>query len=196
MSVYKAVIPPGGWHYPQPGIPQPVTGATYDDLITNITNIRIHNGIELGSPEKDFEEYFCKTCPNFCDPNPSTIQPEREVSDTETFRVKVSSWAGNRYQHAGSIELVGEDEAESRASVCAKCPANIEWRDSCPCINQIDRTLLLIRQGRETKEKLKGCRHFSHCNQTAVWLPAKNLQHAKKNLKTSPEFCWLRETLV
>lgn len=188
-------IPPGGWTYAQNGLPHKITGSTYDDLINNITDARIHNNIPLGNPAKDHEEQFCQNFPSYCDPNSSQIQPEREVSDTETFRTKVASWAGNRYSSAGSIELVNEDEANVRGSICGQCPNNSEWRDGCKCIGQIDRTLLLIRQGRETKEKLLGCSCFGHDNQTAVWLPAKNLQHAKKNLETSPEFCWLRKTL-
>lgn len=196
--VYKGVVPPGGkgWHYPQHGIPQPITGGNYDELITNITNARIHNQIKLGNVERDFEEWFCKTHSHLCDANSPPIQPEAETDDpAQIFRERVASFAGNRYQYAGSIELESADEANRRAGICSTCPANQSWADGCPCVETTQRTLVLLTQNQETEPSLKGkgCFITGQSNEAAVWFGPKLLNHRKRYMDKLPNFCWLRD---
>lgn len=194
--VYKSgSVPPGGWKYDQPGLPTPVTGGNYEELITNITNARIHNNIKLGNVEQEFEEWFCAHHGHLCDANSPPIQPEAEVDDPQkTFRERVASFAGNRYQYAGSINLESEDEAFRRAAICSGCKENQAWADSCPCVSQIERTIVLLTQNQETEPSLKGkgCKITGQSNEAAVWFGEKLLRHRKRYMDKLPDFCWLR----
>lgn len=193
--VYRGVVPPNGWKFPQKGLPQPVTGGSYEELITNITNARIHNHLPIGNPEKEFEEWFCATTPGFCDPTVREIQPEAETDDpTKVLRERVASFAGNRYQYAGNIELESADEANRRASICATCPENQDWKDSCPCVETTQRTLVLLTQNQETEPSLKGkgCFITGQSNEAAVWFQEPLLSHRKRYMDKLPDFCWLR----
>lgn len=196
--VYKGVVPPGGrgWYFPEPTIPQPVLGGNYEELITNITNVRIHNNIKIGHVEKDFEVWFCREFPSFCDPISREVSPEPETDDpTKILRERVSSFAGNRYQHAGSIELESADEANRRASICSTCPENQDWKDSCPCVETTERTIVLLTQNQETTPSLKGkgCKVTGQSNEAAVWFEPKLLNHRKRYMDKLPDFCWLRD---
>lgn len=176
-------------------MPHPVKGHSYEELITNITNARIHNNIKLGHVERDFEEWFCQNFPGYCDPNPPPIQPEADIDDpTKVLRERVASFAGNRYQYAGSIELEPEDEIFRRATICAGCKESQEWRDGCACIPQIERTLVLLTQNKKTDPDLtgKGCKIAGHDNTLACMLPEKLLRHRKRYMDKLPDFCWLR----
>lgn len=201
--VYKGVVPPGkGWHYPQPGIPQPVTGGNYDELITNITNARIHNNIPLGQPEKDFEIFFCAANPHLCNPISPEVLPETETHDpSKTFRERVSAWAGNRYSQGGfEYSLEPDETANSRAKICSACPQNKDYDKNCPpCVEQIERTLVLLRQNRDTDPKVECCSITAQANSVACYFPpGKMLNYAKKykqEIAESAPRCWMLELL-
>lgn len=194
--VYKSgSVPPGGWKYDQPGLPTPVTGGNYQELITNITNARIHNQIKLGNVEREFEEWFCKTHPNLCDANSPPIQPEAETDDpTKVLRERVASFAGNRYQYAGSISLESSDVANKRASVCESCTSKASYQDGCPCLEQIKRTLVLLTQNQKTEPDLSGfaCSVAGHDLNAGCWLTEPFLRHRRKYLEQLPDHCWMK----
>ena len=182
------VIPPGGWQYPEGE--NTVRGDTHEDLIAKLTAYRIANQIVLGNPEQDIERYVCQQFPSYCGTDSNQLPPPRTAP--RTFRERVTSWAANRYQYAGGIELEDEETAEARAQVCVNCPSNQEWRAGCPpCIAATERTLLVINQNRKTKTVVLGCAIAGHENQTACYLPPKHLKHKNQYLSQLPPRCWM-----
>lgn len=183
---------PQGWRYPQEirDHKQWIEGSDYNGLITKVTKFRIANNISLGNPENDIDAYYCNRWPNYCAPTAGRLPPPR--TQPRTFRERVTSWAANRYEHAGAIALVNQETADSRAAICAECPYNKTWREGCPpCIEQTDRTLVLIRQAKTTNPSIMGCIVSGQDNTTAAFLPEKFLRHRNKFEKELWPKCWM-----
>jgi hypothetical protein len=183
---------PQGWRYPQTirDGSQWITGDDHDNLIQKVTSYRIDNSIPLGNPEEDVDAYICGRWKNYCASSPDRVPVA--ATKPRTFRERVTSWAANRYEHAGAIALVSQETADARAAICAECPFNSTWRTGCaPCIEVTDRTLVMIRQARTAKPSTLGCMVAGQDNPTAVWLPKEHLKHSTKYSADLYEKCWM-----
>lgn len=189
------VVPPQGFDYLDGNTI--LKAATKELLIKEISRYRIETGRPLGDPAKDLEEYLQhkKDIRLGLLPEVHPYLPARVAE--KTLADRISNWTANRYSKAHErIDYVTQDEAERRASICKKCPQNIDWKktSSCaPCVDNTSRTLLMLRRGQKTGRGLGGCGIAGHDNEVACFLPASLLQHSRKYKDKLPDFCWLLE---
>jgi hypothetical protein len=204
------VIPPGGWHFVEQGIR--LEGESRDALIKTLHDYRLNNALPIGEPERDVDTFICTSFPNLCGGNVSRTLDADEPTKVYGVPVRrriserVGSWTANRYSKLGSIHTVEREEAERRSNICINCPQNDnKWRekvtkDCPPCkerLERLDSTLFQVRQGKSVvREKLLGaCTCAGQDNATAVWLPAKQLQHARHYLNDLDPTCWMRNLI-
>ena len=198
----SSVVPPTGWHYYDGDVRVEARslGALYDAVMM----YRTGNSLALGDYIGDVDTYVCGRFPELCVPssasNPTTSQPAPtaiEVSAYSPTQIQelindVTVWAKNLLD-SGTVEhLVGDELAEERAKICAKCPQNQLFSSGCSsCITTANRLGASVRQARHTASSrvIGACRTLRHNNQTAVFLEKHNLAKSS-NL---PKDCWLNE---
>lgn len=205
------VFCPGGWHYEE-GKMIIEDAISYEDLINRLAEYRAVNGLPLGDPQADIDNYICTTYPNMCGRQPA---PQEEGVDPvelsygqpvqKSSRERVMQWAVNRMQKAGQIEFVDAEEADRRAAICNACPKKIQWNEpieGCPgCavyVEEAEAKLVKLRANKSTAYVLNlyghSCAVAGHDLETACWLEEPALKH-RKNYKKSqfPTQCWLKE---
>lgn len=191
------VIPPGGFSYPEtPGFP-PLKAGSKEELIDAITQDRIANGRPVGDPENDFREHVIRNYPDHSGAVTMDRPPISPDAVARNLRERVTQWAATRYaiRAAGGPDLVSQEEADRRASICASCPANQAPPDDCaPCIKNNERTAFLLRQGKSTKVQVAACSITGQDNQSACFMPKEMLNHRGRyleELKEKTPHCWL-----
>jgi hypothetical protein len=207
--VMTGVMMPGGYHYEENSKTIIEDAVSYDDLINKLAEYRGFNGLPLGNPQQDIDNYICKTYPNMCRQYPPA--PEEGVDQVElsygvplqkTPRERVMNWAVNRMQKAGQIEFVDHERADMRAAICDSCPLKVRWNEpieGCPgCqvyVEEAEAMLVKIRANKEIPfhSKLDGlsCKVAGHDLHTAVWLEEPGLRHRKNYTGKFPNECWL-----
>lgn len=189
MKFREGVVPPDGFYYIQPTDAGDITvrGATLGDLSSNLLNLRSRLGIELGDPALDAEVFTCSRAPHLCNDFditlPQVANESREAQPDPTKRL--TAWRSNRYSQSvvsGGGELARQDIAEARAQICANCPAKISKpREGCvPCIQENDRVLFVLRQGRSVQVQAGLCSITGQDNETASFFQGETLSYANK----------------
>lgn len=188
MRVHTVVVPPGGWFFIQQGLTEPIVGTGHEDLLQQITQARITNGLPMGNVSAEFSAQFCARNPTFCSPDAGHNE---DVSTSTSFRERVSQWVWNRFSRASNIVLEDQETADARAKVCATCPHNQQWEDSCPCVSAITQKIAILSQARTTNPKVSGCALCGHSNELAVFLGKDDLKHREKY--DLPDQCWMND---
>lgn len=192
MHVNLLRPPPEGHHYPvAEGVV--LRAPTYDALYLQIAEYRSRNGIPLGSPQKDVDDYVCGKWPHFCQPDKSE-GPTKEDLHKKLFN-RVAEWAARILTEmpAGGYTLVELKEAARRAEVCQKCPYNQSWKVTCaPCNANTDSVLSTVRRLKRTgiDTSLKGCAVCGHDNLTGIWLPDDVMRATEEERAKVPSFCY------
>lgn len=198
----SSVVPPSGWHYYDGDVR--IDAGSLPDLYSSVKMYRTGNSLGLGDYIGDVDTYLCGRFPELCVPsspaNQTTPQPAPtaiEVSAYSPTQVQelindVTVWARNLL-NAGTVEhLVGDELAEERAKICAKCPQNQVFSTGCSsCITTANRLCASVRQARYTDSSrvIGACKILRHDNQTAIFMEKHNLAKSS-NL---PKDCWLNE---
>jgi hypothetical protein len=211
-AVMTGVMMPGSWHYKENGKKLVEEAESYEDLINKLAEYRAINGLPLGNPQRDIDNYICKNFPNMC--GRSAASEEEGVDKVElsygqpvikTPRERVMQWAANRMQKVGQISFVDPEEADRRAGICDECPKKIRWNapiEGCPgCqvyVEEASTMLVKIRANKrltETENSLEGhsCAVAGHDLETACWLEEPALKHRKNYTGKFPSFCWMNE---
>lgn len=195
MRVNTGKIPPGGWHFEvAPGLK--ITGETYEKLLDRVFEYRIRGGRPIGNIRDEVDKYYCSRWPEACVREPSDYGFS-SVRNLDPMSTRVSRHATMlaQKQNSGGFDLVNQDVAERRASVCADCPMNVVWKTGCSsCSSALSRLLISLRRLRNTQKdsKLMACKVCGHDNQTEVHLPEDIVKASDEELKELPENCWKR----
>lgn len=181
----KTHVPPNGWIVQWEG--QTVEGGDWWDLVNNCQKLTVSLGRvpPPNLPDK-VERALCERVGLSCVPcNP--------VKQTLGFG-SVVRWVRAMYHFAvmGKFELVSQEEAESRAEICARCPQQISTSGCWGC-KGIAGMLPAIAGARRTSfdANLKACGVCGCYNAVAVHLP-KNVQGGED--LEFPEWCWKKST--
>jgi hypothetical protein len=207
--VMVGVIMPGGFHYEENGKMIVDDAVSYEDLINKLAEYRAVNGLLLGNPQADIDNYICNTYPNMCgrtppvdDENVDKIELSYGQPVVKSPRERSMQWAVNRIQGSGQIELVDQEEAERRAAICDGCPKKIQWNapvEGCPgCdayVQEAESMLVKLRANKSVSVPIDGqlCSIAGHDLQTAVWLEEPALRHRRNYTGKFPQHCWLNE---
>ena len=196
MKLNQGIIPPNNFHYPiDKGVI--LKASTYDLLIKEIINWRTQNGIPIGNPETDVDDYFCGKWPSYCY---TSDKESTAINKNSDLLKQVNGWAAitMRETPAGGYPLVDQGVALQRCKTCMECPFNKAWRSGCGnCMKATDTILIRLRQLRKIMldESLLGCAINGCDNRTAVHLPLSALNLTEEKLQSIPQNCWIKQSI-
>lgn len=210
-AVSTGVIMPGGYHYKENGKMIVDEAESYVDLIKKVSEYRAFNGLPLGDPQRDIDNYICTNFPNMCGrhaPDPDegvdVVEKSYGVPVQKTPRERVMQWASNRMQKSGQIEFVDAEEADRRAAICNACPKKRQWNEAiegCPgCaiyVEQAESNLIKLRANKATAYVLNlygdMCDIAGHDLETACHLEEPALRHRRNYEGKFPDHCWMKD---
>lgn len=190
-------IPRGGyWNILDPMDQKWVQAPMYSQLMDKLREKYRQNGWPIGLGfEQMIEAQLCDRHPLECEPDTPALRRKRRLTWGDLVR---GTQVLLSYAAAGS-PVVSVEESESRANICAPCPANVNFDK--PCGGLCSWLVTLVRAavgGRRTKrhDELKAC-GVCHCLlEAAVQMP---LEHQCKavteEMKTefaAYQHCWKR----
>jgi len=187
-QIIEGRIMPGGWHYFQGN--DKITGYSLEDLLENVRDHRLANGIDVGNVYADVEAQVCQKYPAQCRGSRGKI-----VSDPKAKKIhltdRIARWAskiGNK-----NAPKVDRGTAEARARICMACPSNVDWQSSgCnKCTKNARQLSAILRGAMEVgdAERLMACSVHGHDNRTAVWIGREAWLKTDRHV---PENCWMK----
>jgi len=196
MKLNQGVVPPNNFHYPiENGVV--LKASSYDMLVKEIVKWKTQNGIPIGDPDKDIDDYVCSRWPSYCRPDDNEGKMVNKNSD---LLKQVNGWAAITLRETplGGYHLVDQNVAAARCKICIDCPFNKPWRSGCgSCMKATDTILIRLRQLRKIMldESLMGCAINGFDNRTAVHLPISALKLTEEKLQSIPQNCWIKQSI-
>lgn len=199
------VVPPRGsaqqgWHFPQTD--GTITeGYSRDDLILQITNYRISNGLELGQPEQELEIYLDSRRPGSLrsvSPNSSRAirKSVAKAAKPRPLLEAVRTATKLIYSRATPWKHVPNEESARRQAICLDCPANTAPKkiSQCgECIKELNRMSVVVRANKPVDKTLGICAATFQDLRIGVFLPKEALERSLRQVEETPAFCWLRD---
>ncbi len=163
----------------------------WKDLVKRVTEHLQGNGIEIPiNLGLIMQETFCQHRPDFC--------AERDP-DAER---KITAWQMMKRFYKGAVEpflqnrLVGQEEAERRAAICASCPFNTdkitEFCVSCATRSLVSNINQFLTTRHTSKDgELKFCGVCQCDLKMKAWAPKDSMDEPELRERW-PEHCWMR----
>lgn len=192
--------PPGGWHYEEPSTGRVFKSIVKSNLISEVKNHRISEGIPVGDVVGDVEHFICvknsEKWPDLCLEESGyadvPVKSKYTVSDVRAF--------GESIAHTlKSGGVVSKEEANRRASICLGCKLNttVEGCTSCSKIASFIYGILGARaDDLAYKERLQQCGNCGCALAAKVWISKQELksnQQVAGKLDSYPTHCWMKE---
>jgi len=193
--------PPGGWHYVQPEDGRVFTHYARNAFLAEIRDHRLRHGYPI-EPDwvEQIEDEICRNHPEWGQSICGRIEHygERRPIDLaalQGFLNVMASWIGGVLR--GREVFVSQDEANSRAAICATCSFNVSISGSCgSCVDKVARALSIIGT-RKTKydDRLEACAICSCALKVAVHVPLEPQQAGlseglKEEFRKVGSYCW------
>jgi hypothetical protein len=201
-GVITAVMPPGGWHYPQQlssGDTVKLEAFSFEQILETMLEFRRRHmdlcGAESANIEKvraDLKAYMCAHFRQNCadSPGAAAYSPIRVKPNYKPPIDRAGDWLaqiGNKHFERVDYALAG-----SRAEICVQCPMNVKWQTGCTSCN--DNVALRIQRINGSlytpyDKRLLSCRAYGWVNAVSVWIanPAVEPEHEP------PNFCWAKK---
>jgi hypothetical protein len=187
-----SVTPPGGWRYVQPETGFEFAASTLRELVKKVTSHREANGIDVGDPSADIQDFVCaqlpvgsETCSHVIEGD-YALKTHFTMEDVKRFiQAAVSALAGRG--------LVDQTEAERRAALCASCPLNTTVKGCWRCKGLAEWLFKLI--GARTTahaSRLNQCGVCGCAIKAKIWLPLDVAKRVSEGY-TFPSWCWLND---
>ena len=150
--------PIGGHHFKTDRpIDTTLKAKTLEDLVDDLKDFRINNGVPLGDPLQDILAYYKANWPYL------VVQ---EDGDTQEVGIRFSIWRSWIYKMWNNPpkSLVPNKVAKERQGVCEGCKYNkpITW-DKTPEARELQRRAFLLRRGIDVPKYLGYC-SFHGCD--------------------------------
>jgi hypothetical protein len=164
-------VPPRGWKCLCPGLESvPVSANTYLDLLQGCADALTEAGkeipVDLGM---QIQDAICAATPNY-----SYCRPCKKIKMVISAG-HVIRWITAMYGWAKrhKFQLVPNEEAETRAEICARCPLQVETPSLCWGCNGVAGLIPRIKGARKTSwdSQLKTCGICGCYNDVSVHLP-------------------------
>jgi hypothetical protein len=148
---------------------QEIRASRFEVLVSRVIAARKANGLPVGLDiEAEIETWCCLSHPDECvDMDPAMPKRRRLTLTDVVHGAKVmASFL------VGGSRLVSAEEAERRASVCAKCPLNLSYSRPCSVCAELRNLVLSMVGNKKTSQddKLQVCNICSCELRAAVWL--------------------------
>ena len=120
MKANAGIIPPNGYHYVVNDLVT-LRAGTFDLLVKALGDWRTQNGIPVGDPERDIDNFICSNWPTFCQTEP---REQAAMTKNQNMYKHVNAWGAImlRNMPAGGYSLVDQKTAEDRVKTCITCP--------------------------------------------------------------------------
>lgn len=193
-------MPVDGWHYEQPlpaggtqRIPPRGCAGNDGELLKQVKQFRANIGVSLDNVEIDIAGYLKVHSPindKYPGRTRSLNPPQRKARPIKPLIERIRDW--QLVMAPKQPRLLIEDDAKTRAGVCARCPQNIEWKTGClPCCDEI------IQRGRHLRQRvdypyadsLRACRLHGFYLPAAVFVDIDKLGDPHPD---APEVCWMK----
>jgi len=190
----KSQPPYGGlWNLNRPEVGIVGTGYIFEILVNNCKKWRRANGWPVGLGfEAEVETACCEDKPDHCLPCDPKLHPRQlTFGDVLTGTSTMLS-----LMRAGR-PLETQEEAERRATICAKCAFNVPFKTPCSGICESLKRLVasIVGHAKTSKDdQLKSCFFCGCFLKSAVWVPLKLQvdvlsEKQRKSLDSVPH-CW------
>jgi len=186
------VSPPGGWRYIQPETGFEFTASTLREVVKRVTAHREANGLAIGDPSADIQDFVCAQLPLGSEDCIHVIEGDYAVKTKFTMD-DVKRFIQAAVAALGSRGLVDQPEAERRAAICASCPLNTNVKGCWRCRGLAEWLFKLI--GARTTahgSRLNQCGVCGCAIKAKIWLPLDVAQQVSEGY-TFPSWCWLNE---
>lgn len=161
------------------------TARDWDELAAKIIGYRERRRLPPGNPQQEIVDQACSRWSDRCiDASPRNL---RQLGPELNRRIL--SWIGNIVAFIHKIGFVDKVEAARRAAICAACPRQASWQDSCAsCRSQINRVAKELLDGHPFTDQMKalnGCDALGEDTRVSIWLSQEPV-----NVAGLPEHCW------
>ena len=188
----RGVIPHGGYFH----VLDPLTGVRssavhWDHLVSKVRDERKANGAPIGLElEDEIEAWACLSHPDEVQVVDPRMPKLRSFNLDDVIR---GTQVLAAFKLAGS-PLVSQQEANRRAAVCAKCPLNVSYSQSCSICGKIEAVVMSVVGNVSTpsNQQLYSCAICSCALKAAVHLPNSILNQAN-NAEMNRDFAFAAE---
>lgn len=181
---------PGGWVYTQPDTGWTKKAITFNSLVQAVARHRANMALPIpGDLAAEIEETICKK-----------LSPENQVAHCEdgTTHPKSVHWSlVERFLKTavaymlGPDSLVPQEEAERRASICAKCPLNVGLHGCAVCRATLNSLREKLLDRHTEQDSLLGACGICGCdNRVQVHVPIPALTAGSGDLVYPESWCW------
>jgi hypothetical protein len=188
-----SLAPPGGWRYTQPETGFEFTASTLREVVRKVTAHREANGIAVGDPSADIQDFVCAQLPIGSEDCTHVIEGDYALKTHFTME-DVKRFVQAAVAALGSRGLVEQTEAERRAAICASCPLNTTIKGCWRCKGMAEWLFRLIGARRTAHgSRLNQCGVCGCAIKAKIWLPQDVAQQVSEGY-TFPSWCWLNDT--
>lgn len=195
LELYRDVdTPPGGWRMTVAETGLTIRAASAKVLQGKVYQHMEANSLPMPAPfEAWFQDQLCSQMglgEPFCGPVRKTMDKQTaNLSREMIVRFLKTMWA----LWEKGFQLVTQEQADARASVCAACPLNVTWQFSCwKCETLLALVGKILGKRKTTYEaKLNFCSACGCKVSLKCWVPKDVLDAAEAGSK--PEYaagCW------
>jgi hypothetical protein len=185
-----SVMPPGGWRYIQPETGFEFSASTLRVVVQKVTEHRKANGLPVGDPRSEIEDFVCAQLPAGSD-NCTHVLDGDYALKTHFTMDDVKRFIQAAVNALGSRGLADQETAEARAKTCAACPLNTSVSGCWRCKGLADWLFKLIGARTTAHDsRLNQCGVCGCSLKAKIWLPQDVAQDVSKGYKF-PSWCWL-----
>jgi len=187
-----SVMPPGGWRYVQPETDFEFSASTLRELVKRVRAHREANGLAVGDPSADIQDFVCAQLPVGSENCSHVIKGDYALKTHFTME-DVKRFIQAAVAALGGRGLVDQPEAERRAALCASCPLNTTVKGCWRCRGLAEWLFKLI--GARTTghaSRLNQCGVCGCAIKAKIWLPQDVAQKVSEGY-TFPSWCWLND---
>jgi hypothetical protein len=194
-----STCPPGGYTFKVEQTGRLFHAWTWAALTSLVTEHLRANDIPIPADlDARMQDYGCRTMPpGVCDeygPRTSFFAGLRLTFSVLLEGTKaVGSWI------LSGKEMVSQEHADRRSTVCYSCPMNKTARDCAPCKLPVIHALIeqLIGDARSEKhDNLEGCAVCGCALKVKVWVPIQHIAKGTMNKQDYPDACWVKQELT
>lgn len=160
------------------------TARSWDELTAKVIGYRERRRIPSGNPFKEIVHQACAKVPGNCIDDGSGIG-----SIFPGLNSRILHWIGNLVSTIRKLGFVSAEEAASRAKICAACPRQQAWADTCAAcrtqVNNVAKELLGSRTLTPEMKSLKGCNALGEDTRVSIWLTQATVEDDEL-----PDNCW------
>tara|TARA_B110000438_G_scaffold62609_2_gene63090 strand:+ start:5613 stop:6206 length:594 start_codon:yes stop_codon:yes gene_type:complete len=185
--------PNGGFRYTQPESGVELSANSFEALMTKVREHRIANNYQIGiNMEAEVEHEVCRNTvtDEWCREVVTEPAPKRHrIGDVLRFTKTLAD------KFLSAAKRITQEEASSRAAVCAACPDNVPTHGCDGCGKGVVQDAIRRVSGAGVTphdDNLKTCRWCGCFNAAQIWFPLEILQKnmSEKIRESLPQHCW------